>query len=151
MKKTIVICDKCKKEIKGKYFNLVAGKCGSKETMNVDHEYCEECICKIIDFANGAVEYTPEPKAEEKPKEKPEVKKETIIPEKKKEVKKNPERNAETNKVIIPVTKRMNKTEKIKHLYNQGCSNRYIAATVGTTENTVSVTICQLRKKGEIK
>lgn len=138
MKKTIVICDKCKKEIKGNYFNLVAGKCGSKETMNVDHEYCEECICKIIDFANGAVEYTPEPKAEEKPKEKPEVKK-------------NPERNAETNKVIIPVTKRMNKTEKIKHLYNQGCSNRYIAATVGTTENTVSVTICQLRKKGEIK
>lgn len=138
MKKTIVICDKCKKEIKGNYFNLVAGKCGSKETMNVDHEYCEECICKIIDFANGAVEYTPEPKAKEKPKEKPEVKK-------------NPERNAETNKVIIPVTKRMNKTEKIKHLYNQGCSNRYIAATVGTTENTVSVTICQLRKKGEIK
>ena len=138
MKKTIVICDKCKKEIKGNYFNLVAGKCGSKETMNVDHEYCEECICKIIDFANGAVEYTPEPKAKEKPKEKPEVKK-------------NPERNAETNKVIIPVTKRMNKTEKIKHLYNQGCSNRYIAATVGTTENTVIVTICQLRKKGEIK
>ena len=138
MKKTIVICDKCKKEIKGNYFNLVAGKCGSKETMNVDHEYCEECICKIIDFANGAIEYTPEPKAKEKPKEKPEVKK-------------NPERNAETNKVIIPVTKRMNKTEKIKHLYNQGCSNRYIAATVGTTENTVSVTICQLRKKGEIK
>lgn len=138
MKKTIVICDKCKKEIKGNYFNLVAGKCGSKETMNVDHEYCEECICKIIDFSNGAVEYTPEPKAKEKPKEKPEVKK-------------NPERNAETNKVIIPVTKRMNKTEKIKHLYNQGCSNRYIAATVGTTENTVSVTICQLRKKGEIK
>lgn len=129
MKKTIVICDKCKKEIKGNYFNLVAGKCGSKETMNVDHEYCEECICKIIDFANGAVEYTPEPKAKEKPKEKPEVKKETII----------------------PVTKRMNKTEKIKHLYNQGCSNRYIAATVGTTENTVSATICQLRKKGEIK
>lgn len=142
MKKTIVICDKCKKEIKGDYFNLVAGKCGSKETMNVDHEYCEECIDKIISFANGAVEQTYEPKAEVKQEEKPEVKQ---------KVKKKPERNAELTKTIIPVTKGMNKTEKIKHLYNQGCSNKYIAHTVGTTENTVTVTICQLRKKGEIK
>lgn len=35
MKKTIVICDKCKQEIKGNYFNLVAGKCGSKEIMSI--------------------------------------------------------------------------------------------------------------------
>lgn len=139
MKKTIVICDKCKQEIKGNYFNLVAGKCGSKETMNVDHEYCEECIAKIIAFANGAVEQPSEPKQEVKPEEKPLA------------VKKKPERNAELTKTIIPVTEKMNKTEKIKHLYNQGCSNKYIAHTVGTTENTVTVTICQLRKKGEIK
>ena len=137
MKKTIVICDKCKQEIKGNYFNLVAGKCGSKETMNVDHEYCEECINDILDFANEAAEKPAEPK-EEKPKDKPEASK-------------SPERNAETTKQIIPVTKQMSQMDKIKHLYNQGCSNKYIANTIGTTPNAVAVTICQLRKKGEIK
>lgn len=138
MKKTIVICDKCKQEIKGGYFNLVAGKCGSNKTMNVDHEYCEKCINDILRFANGEVEKTVDQKDEEKPKEK-------------KQFKKKPERNAEMTKEIVPVTEKMNKTEKIKHLYNQGCSNKYIAHTVGTTENTVTVTICQLRKKGEIE
>lgn len=142
MKKTIVICDRCKKEIKGDYLNLVAGYFGSEKTMNMDHEYCAGCINDIFAFANETVEKTSESKAEEKPAH-------PVLRER--DAGKSLERNAETSKSIIPVTKGMSNAEKIKHLYNQGCSNKHIANTVGTTANAVAVTICQLRKKGEIK
>lgn len=132
MRVTKIICDKCKKEITGGWFEVVARKDttdGSGMNLNSNHEYCDECVNKILAFANAT---------------------EVSEAEKEKGKKTLPEHTSDKKKQIVPVTDKMTKTEKIKHLYNQGCSNQYIANEVGTTENTVSVTICQLRKKGVI-
>lgn len=131
MRVTKIICDKCKKEITGDWFEVVARKedGNSGINLNSNHEYCEACVNKILAFANAT---------------------EVSEVEKEKEKKTLQDHTSDKKKQIVPVTDKMTKAEKIKHLYNQGCSKKYIANEVGTTENTVSVTICQLRKKGVI-
>lgn len=79
MRKTVIKCDRCGKEIPAYPFRLVPYQ-NERETGDIlgnqpyektekEWDYCRECIGRILEFAHNRVEATTEPEAEAKPVE----------------------------------------------------------------------------------
>ena len=102
MRVTKIICDKCKKEITGGWFEVVARKDttdGSGMNLNSNHEYCEECVNKILAFANAT---------------------EVSEAEKQKGKKTLPEHTSDKKKQIVPVTDKMRRRRKLNTYTTRG-------------------------------
>lgn len=165
MRKTIILCDKCGKEIEKNPARLVIEHVDRSTGETVDdtykdentpkEEYCEGCIKSMLRFMKKA-EYCDEckkgmralmdrtePAAGDKPvvekdKEPEQAEQDKLASKKPKQTKKEPEKRKPLDH------------GKIMALKDAGWDDAKIADELGTTKNTIAVIVCKERKKRKL-
>ena len=162
MVKKIIMCDFCKKEIKGENIRLIANRVDT-ETGDIvsdflreqwERDYHPDCVNKILDYANNHEVVTEPEEVSTEPelvvptsmmgdfleKAQEEVKEETESDES--EGTQDPQEPEEKKK-------KRNKLDigKILALRDAGWTHQQIAEEMGTTKETIAVTICKNKKK----
>ncbi len=150
MKKILIICDRCGKEIKGYPMKLIAEytervdeKSPEKQVIpdalrkaiqeDCERDYCEECMLEIIDFAHQNMDL------------------QTFMSEKKEEIAEEAEINAKAMVLTDGKIKKLLKPgqiEMIEQLLARGMSEKDISRDMGVERYLVRYLIGEIKKAG---
>lgn len=159
MVKKIIMCDFCRKEIKGENIRLIANRV-DKETGDIisdflgerwERDYHPDCVHKILDYANNHEVVTePEEVSTEQELVVPISMMDDFLEKAQEEVKEETESDGPEDPQEPEEKKKKRKKldiGKILALRDAGWTHQQIAEEMGTTKETIAVTICKNKRK----
>lgn len=161
MRKTVILCDRCRKEIEGLPI-MIQPVTTDRETGDIAEDwrpdefkktdYCEECAERIMAVAVGMVENKGfRSLFSEKSTQQPVIRAGAVVEESDQKADEASQTSADEAEQEPVKTKRALDIGKIMALKDAGWSNEKIAEEMGSTPGTIAVYVCKARKDREKK